>query len=391
MINIIKSLVYLLIFLFPLGFLVRFTPVPNVHILPQDVVVFLLSVAVFYYNSNNKVKNELRLFASLQGLFVAVGVISLFINSLIYRDINVPIALLYAVRYVMYLSLLFVGPFFENSKRVVSVLFMSFGVFLAAGFVQYVKFNDLKPLFNLGWDDHLYRLFSTVLDPNFAGVLYVIILILLARFVYANVLQKSYMPLVLSFFSLLAIYLSYSRTALVALISSVGVILIGLKQFKIALFSSAIFFVILFAVSDVTVEGLNPFRTRSSANRLLSMNEALGIISKSQYFGVGFNSYRYAQIRYGMRNEEGSLKSNSDAGTDNSFLFVLATSGVIGFLLFAASYFFLLKKLLIEERNIFFFGLIISLFSAGMFLNVLFYTPILTILFLSLALRKKFG
>ena len=39
------------------------------------------------------------------------------------------------------------------------------------GLAQYFLFYDLRALYFLGWDDHLGRLVSTLLDPNFAGFL----------------------------------------------------------------------------------------------------------------------------------------------------------------------------------------------------------------------------
>ena len=101
---------------------------------------------------------------------------------------------------------------------------------------------------------------------------------------------------------------------------------------------------LLFVVSDTSVEGLNPFRTVSSGERLKSFNEGVYIFEKNSVLGVGFNTYRYAQVRYSIRNQIGAAGSNADAGTDNSWLFVAATTGIVGLVFFCLSYFYLLKS-----------------------------------------------
>jgi hypothetical protein len=45
------------------------------------------------------------------------------------------------------------------------------------GFIQYLFIPDTRFLSVLGWDDHYYRLISTVFDPNFAGIILTIVLL----------------------------------------------------------------------------------------------------------------------------------------------------------------------------------------------------------------------
>ena len=76
------------------------------------------------------------------------------------------------------------------------------------------------------------------------------------------------------------------------------------------------------------------FRIASSEARVESAIVAVNIAKDNLLTGVGFNAYRYAQINYGFRNLINSEKSHADAGADNSFLFVLATTGIFGLLIY---------------------------------------------------------
>ncbi len=140
----------------------------------------------------------------------------------------------------------------------------------------------------------------------------------------------------------------------------------------------------VFLLSDSHVEGLNPLRTVSSGGRITGISQSIEVFSKSPLYGVGFNAYRYAQLRFGLREPVGTSISNSDAGADNSFLLVLATSGVVGFLFYVLSFVFLLNVLM-KNLNSFShieIAIIASLFGGALFTNILFYTPIIGVFFL---------
>lgn len=381
----------LLLFVFPLGLLFRIRIFQNAYIVPQDIIVFgifIMTLSKLMTNKKIIFKNKFILF---QLLFLLSGGISLILNSFMHNNVNFIVSFLYLLRYVTYLSVLNIGNLIGNIRREKIMLIITGFTVLVLGYLQYFFYYDLKSLYYLGWDNHLYRLFSSFLDPNYAGVFYVILFFVLASFVLRLNLKKSYAQLMLSFFTLIAIYLTYSRTALFSLLT--GVITLGILSKKFVFMAVSLFFllIMLITVSDTSIEGLNPLRTASSVERLISLKEVSNIISGSPVIGVGFNAYRYAQLRLGFRSPAGAAISNADAGTDNSFLFVLATTGVVGFTFFVFSYYFLLNELLKDRAKIGImpFCIVVALIFGSMFLNVLFYTPIMTFLFLLISLRKK--
>ena len=68
---------------------------------------------------------------------------------------------------------------------------------------------------------------------------------------------------------------------------------------------------------------------------------ALTVFKDHPLFGVGFNTYRFAQGRYGFFSP-GDFGGHSGAGTDSSLLLIAATTGIFG----STFYIFLLISIL---------------------------------------------
>jgi O-antigen ligase len=225
-------------------------------------------------------------------------------------------------------------------------------------------------------------MFSVFFDPNFTGVLFVLFFIFLLSHIFnakKNGLwtRSRLFHVAIAVFTGVAILLTYSRTAIITLIASVIVFFVTKQMYKMLLLLLCILFLFLFVSSDIKIEGLNPFRTVSAKARVESMQIATKIIEKNIFFGVGFNAYRFAQHRYGYRVSGEWETSHADAGTDNSFLFVFATSGIFGLF----SYIFLLYaifKLPVQKENKpLLYASMTGLCASALFLNTLFYPFVL--------------
>lgn len=157
---------------------------------------------------------------------------------------------------------------------------------------------------------------------------------------------------------------------------------------KVWIISLLITTFIVLAISSkyFSVENINLFRTVSSVARLESAQNTILIIKNNPIFGVGFNSYRYAQLRYNIRSEKLGVVSHADAGTDNSFLFVMATTGLVGFILFAFLWFCIFKQQLTKPLLI---ASLVGIFVDSLFVNSLFYPFIMLWLWIILALSIK--
>lgn len=391
MTTLVRILTSLFFFVFPLGLLIRFKVADNVFVSLLELIIALL-FCLLLFNPKLLVQRLLENnFIKFQILFVSVGFISLVINYFIYKDINLFPSLLYLIRYIMVISLILVGQIYFNIIKIKNLVMYSGVGFILFGFFQYLFVYDLRPYTYLGWDDHLYRLVSTFIDPNFSGLFYSMFLLLLLFTAFKKTFKEEIFELIVLFLSGVAVFATYSRSALLSLIGGVFTYLILINRAKYIFLILILVVGFLFLFSDVNIEGLNPFRTVSANNRLVNLSQSLEIASKNPIFGMGFNAYRDVQIRYNYRSYKGSLKSNADAGTDNSLIFVIATTGFIGFAFFVLSYLSLCIKLFKEKGSgLVILSMFVCLIISSMFVNALFYIPIMSWLLLVTGFRKQF-
>ena len=383
-------ILYSLVFFALLGGEVFRLQFPNsVAILLLDGAVFLLVISSYLRLAVTKKWQITRTLFVPFLLFVLAALLSLGIHIGKLSPEHLGIASLYLVRFVVYMSVLFIVAHESQStqKLIVTLSLIAGGLFVVAGYLQYFFYPALRNLYYLGWDEHLYRLFSTFLDPNFAGVflvLYVFFLLFLLRS------QKSYRSIrsrllfIGICLTLLAVVLTFSRSALIMLgvTSVLYLFIIDRKKYITGVFVSALLlFIILLPFSHI--ENTDLLRTASTQARLDSAKIALTIFSKNPVFGVGFNAYRYAQVQYGFRKPQTKFPSHANSGTDNSFLFLLATTGVVGT---AAFGFFIYRLCLVSWQtyrtkqssySLLFLLSLVGICADSLFINSLFYPPIL--------------
>lgn len=148
------------------------------------------------------------------------------------------------------------------------------------------------------------------------------------------------------------------------------------------------------------IENVNLFRIASTEARIDSARIAMQIIKDNSIFGIGFNTYRYAQIKYGFRNPGDSRLSHADAGTDNSFLFILATTGIVGLIFYLNLLWKILKMSYLnyeqyKNQDVQKYIAIAIIASVGgimidsLFINSLFYSGMLAWLWILLGVTAK--
>lgn len=261
------------------------------------------------------------------------------------------------------------------------------------GFVQLAILPDLAVLAETaGYDPHRQRLVSTFLDPNFTGAFLVLTLNLLFSLP-TNFWRRR---LVAVFFLLTALILTFSRSAWLML--AVSVFLFGVFKSRKLLFAAVLIgFLAYFLVPRVQTRLAGVTDPDDSAKlRLVSWQKTGTIARDHLWLGVGFNNFRAAQEDYGFFDYNLPEGGRAGAGSDSSLLLVLATTGVIGFLLYV---FFLLTLagegwVGVRSGDPLAFGLLVSLgglLLESNFINSLFFTPVLLWLFSLTAILKKSG
>lgn len=333
--DILTFLLALLCFVIPFGVFERIQVIPAVSVYFHDLIVLPIFLFVLYKIA---LKREIKRPKILKGLLVfsSICFFSLMLNffSLSFTDFS--ISLSYLIRFLMYSSLIFVFDYLSQAK--VNILLRTLGLslllFVFFGFLQYLFSPSLKEYYIYGWDEHFYRLTSTYLDPNFAGITILLYIIILLHFFVNAIKNKKNIShtVIYSFLAVFAMFLTYSRSTLVGFIFSIATLLILERRKK--LFFIVFIIMLLAGVTtpkNFNLVGLNPFRVFSSVERLKSIGNAYKVFTTSPIYGVGFNSYRYAQKRIGLLDSQWE-KTHAGAGASNSFVFVLATTGIAGFL-----------------------------------------------------------
>ncbi len=393
-------LIVLLILSLPFGVLTRVSLLPDGYIYLHDLIAGLIFLYFLYLLISKKIKIENKRILYLFSSFLFVGFISLLINSRYLSAVQFAISFLYLARYMVYGSLLFSARCIKNeSKKLMgNILVISGSVFCLFGFIQYHFYTNLRNLFYAGWDDHLYRLFSTMFDPNFAGIFLVFIFILVLSYFTVQIEVKKYklggFYLLLLALSSIAIYLTYSRSAFLALLAGVTVFLIKKGYSKFILPAIIVLSLMMLMFANFGIEGLNPLRSFSTMARVHSDQETFEIALKNPVFGVGFDAFRYAQIRYGVRNAVTINPSNADAGSDNSYLFIAATTGIVGLVLFARYILEILRRLnRAFDKNdpiaIASMPTFVALLVDGLFINSLFYPLVLVWAFILIGVTQS--
>lgn len=383
----IKLLLLSLLILLPFGELLRFNIGNNIYVKPLDIAACLLTLWLCIWLLYTKKFTQVFKWQLL--LFPLVGLVSLAINSFQLSANEFVASSLYLLRWIGYLGVLFaVLQTDAGFKEIAAKVLLADGIVVVViGYLQYLFYSDIRHLVNIGWDDHMHRLFSTFYDPNFAGAFLVLFTFYISSFIYQSIKEKkrnkSLLLAILLFATLLAVLLTFSRSALLMLIFGGITLLVFFKQKKLILALIGLLAAYVIIVSPVFyIENTNLFRAASTGARLETYGNAFTIYRDHPILGIGFNAYRYVQQDYGFRKEQPKYPSNADSGVDNSLLFVLATTGIVGFAAFLLMWETLISNAVqhFKKNGNLYAGVFIAsalgLFINSLFINSLFFPPL---------------
>ena len=387
--HLVKLLFIFLLLIFPLGQIGRVELGGGVNILLNDIVVFLVVLTWVIRKLIKKESVQNRVFAKPLAYFVGLAFISLAFNPLQLPISELMVSSLYLLRWVAYALLFFVVSGFDDSfKRKIPYALVAIGVVTAfIGFIQYGLYPNLRNLYYAGWDDHLYRLFSSFLDPNFSGGIFVLTCILaVSQFLLQKERPFEARLAIGAIASFLALLLTYSRGSFLSFFAGILTLLFMTARKKLLLMVLFAFVIgIVLLPKNLKSEGVELLRTASINQRIESVEHAVAIFKEYPLLGIGFNTYRYAQVKYRFLTHEQAATSHSAAGTDNSFLFVLATTGILGF----AAYLYLWGTILrMYWSNSLIIASCMAIFIHAFFVNSLFYPWIMEWVWILLGASK---
>lgn len=268
-------------------------------------------------------------------------------------------------------------------------------LFAFLGFLQLIFIPSFEFMTRYGWDPHFNRLLSTFFDPNYAGgFLVLVIALVLGRMLFTKNKAEKGILFYAFLFLLAAIVSTFSRSTYLAFLITFLVIGI-LKSWRLLLLGIIGLVIIFFAVPRVQERILGAVSLDITAQmRLESFSQAYEIIKDYPIIGTGYNTLRFVRQDYGQ--VEGP-KQMTAGGFDSSFLTILATTGIIGFMVYLWLCFSILKESLksfLRKRSppvlrglalgilAGFLGLIIH----SQFVNSLFYPHIMVYLWFILGL-----
>lgn len=343
-----QIILFVFLVLFPFGQIIRVGIIQ-----PIDVVA---GIGAIYAIVKKLPKPEF--FKYLKN-FLFIATFSWIFSLVFFKQVTVLYGFLYLLRLVAYFYFfIYVWNFVKNKDKnrkliLNSLLSLSLisGLF---GWIQFFVIPDLKPLFVLGWDMHLFRLAGTFLDPTFLGLI-IVFGSIIALF------KKKY--LVLLFF-IISLAFTYSRASYLAFVVGIGYLLYTKRKFGYILFPMLILVGLIFILPTQRNHSVEFFRSFSAFARIGDYKQTLEIFRSSPVFGVGYNNLCLAKTKFvGFVN----FSSHACSGSDSSLLFILATTGILGLISFAH----LMNKVWKSSDTIFkatsLALLIHSLFSNSMF------------------------
>ncbi len=349
-----KIIFFTILVLFPFGQLFKIG-IFNLF----DLVILLLAIVTIF--KKPKYPEWYRYFI----YFIFACAFSLLVN---YKLVDIK-SVLYLVRLISYsLVAVYVSNYVSDKKTVINSLLAVSIASSVFGILQYLIWSDLTALKYLGWDDHLLRMVGTFLDPTYLGLILVLGIIIASE---KFSTQRAMRSKLIMYFLLISLAFTYSRSSY--LIASLF-LLFQKKYLSIFIF----ILIILFLPKNIG-EGTNLIRTASGSGKLTNYSETWQIFKKSPVFGVGFNNICNARKLY---LNDTNLDSHACNGSDSSILFLVATTGFLGLILFLNFILHVSKSQLLVIS-------FIAVLIHSTFANSLFYPHIMFWLFCLVGLQRE--
>ena len=332
-------------------------------------------------------------------LFILAASASTILAAGTFKLSEIIISILFLIRFIFYFFLsvvIFNVVTYEKVNSWFKIILFIGTLFIIIGFFQFVLLPDLSFLSIYGWDPHQQRIVGTFLDPNYSGMIFVVIFVIATSiFLYQKKKNKifGFYPLVTAI-SFIALILTFSRSSYLAFLTAIATI--GILKSPKLFIAILLLFVMAFSLnSQVKARIVGAFTLdETSKARLESWQKGLTIFKDNMLFGVGFNTYRYAQERYGFFSLDEPQGGHSGAGSDSSIILVAATTGIIGlffylFFLFRILRIFM-KKSTQDPLHLASLSIFLALLVHSQFVNSLFFPQIMLILWFILGLIQVY-
>lgn len=346
--------------LFPFGQIIRVGIIQ-----PLDIIVGVGAV----YAIVKKLPRP-KVYFYLQN-FLLVAAFSWLFGAASFGEFGVFRGFLYLIRLAAYFHFFILVWNFSKRKISYSNLLLKSLLSLSLisalfGWIQYFFFPSFKSFMIWGWDEHLYRIAGTFLDPSYLSII-LVFGIIIAFF------KKKYGYL---FFLLLTLAFTYSRAGYLAFFAALIPMWIYSAKTRVISILALLMLSFIIFLPRAGGEGVKLERISSVSARMRNYRETFGIFKISPVFGVGYNNICLAK--------NGNFSSHSCSGSDSSLLLILATTGIVGFL-----YFVFMALNIWKSADAVFRALAVALLIHSSFSNSIFYSWVLGFLLILLATNLK--
>lgn len=400
--ELIQYLLIITLFTPVIGQLVRLKFLGGLTVITlTDILVIIITVVSLFYLL--AIKKSLKLTQNTVIPVIIFSAVALASNLLAttylpYKD--VVIGTFFLIRFVLlfFISQIVVNVIPKDKVANWVNLILFFGaLFIFLGFTQLIFYPDLTALTAYGWDPHQRRIVSTFLDPNYAGFIYVITFTLATSYLlFKSVVGKIaiYTYLSIATLSLVATVLTFSRSSYLALLVSIFVIS-AIKSYKLFILMVVLISTMLILVPQARLRIIGAISIDDTSRaRIQSWENAIFIFQKNPVFGVGFNTYRFTQVRYDLFSPDNPLGGNSGSGSDSSLLLIAATTGVVGLLAFLVLMLSVLKELFKKARknpiSLAALAIFVALLFHTQFVNSFFYPQIILVVWFIVGLAQSY-
>jgi len=304
----------------------------SVNIYFHDIII--LSIIIFYAVKNIltrkvDVREKLDSIEKAGVIFLVILFLSLINGFWRFTFLQNIVGFLYFGRLCMYFIFYFILTHWihyhnkqsQNAIRMGMILFVVSTVVFS--YIQFFLYPNLRNLSYLGWDPHYYRVFGLFFDTSTAGIVYVML------FFWLISQKHSYKSLVvigsISLFGL--ILFTYSRSIYITF----GIVftLFFIKRISPLkmLLLVCVFILMVFIMPRPNGYGGELMRTYSITTRMNDYKEGLKLWLRKPLLGYGYNRLRSFTKRP-------DNISHAGASFSSSYMTILASSGLIGLLVF---------------------------------------------------------
>ena len=378
-----SAFIFLFLIVFPFGQLIRLNfnlAGLNIPLVPLDIVAGFGALYTIFFQKKIPSFFKYIFYFLLAALFSYVLSIPVFKSDALY-------GLFYLFRIFAYaFFFVYVWNFAQksalNKKLLINSLIAISAVSAIFGWYQYFTVPDLKPLYYIGWDMHLYRLAGSFFDSTFLALIIVFGLVLLMN-KYVDAKNRKLIPLII--FLLVSLAFTYTRAAYLAFLAGFVVIGLSKKNLRKVFFWIIGLGIIALLLPTAKNQSISLTRTFSIDARFTNYGETLKVFENFPIFGVGYNNMCVAR---NMFIGQETFASHACSGSDSSLLLILATTGIIGFMAFINSLATVLKSLR-GEYVIPVIAVLMALFVHSFFSNSLFFPWVMGYMGVLLAVGTK--